>query len=314
MLCPPYPLLLHALMVGGEGSSPCPDRRLCGLAARCERTLRGVAPHWLAQQAAWGEVGDLLGLAAAPAHWLCQELLQQASASSLPASASTPLVRLLVSNTASQLKAAPALNWQKSGCWAFCLPGAPVLQEAVKALAPAITSLLLPRLASVRSFGGPFSAANAAVFIAELSDDLKGSHSLPVLGSCHMSALLRQAVVESSCFASKHINSQEALKAIDALARCATHYARTSVFVVRKGCDGLPANSPGLRAQLAQPVFMLLGSPLLDLLVLLQHVVIASWEGSDRWPSIPPAHELPAGMDPDAVDSKLTMQVRSTCR
>ena len=118
--------------------------------------------------------------------------------------------------------------------------------------------------------------------------------------------------MESTCFASKGINSQQAVMAIGALARCAALYARTSVCMVGKGCDSLPAKSPELRARLARPCFTLLGSPLLDRLVSLQHVVIASWEGIDRWPSIPPSHELPAGMDPDAIDSKLTMQVGRT--
>ena len=142
-----------------------------------------MAPHWLAQQAAWSDVRGLLRRTAAPAQWLCQELLEASPSSSLPASASVPLFRLLVSSTASQLKAAPVL---KSGCWAFCLQEAPILQGAVKALSPAIVSLLLPRLASARSFGGSLSAAYAAMFVAELSDDLGGSHCLLVLGSCHM--------------------------------------------------------------------------------------------------------------------------------
>ena len=57
----------------------------------------------------------------------------------------------------------------------------------------------------------------------------------------------------------------------------------------------------------------LLGSPLLDFLVQMQHVIVTARPSDQEWSlpelSIPPVHLMPASMDPDAFDSKVALQV-----
>ena len=81
----------------------------------------------------------------------------------------------------------------------------------------------------------------------------------------------------------------------------------------------VPRDQPGpspqaeLRALLGWMVPSLLDSPLLDFLMVTQHVVVAARPSAQKWSlteaAIPQVHLMPESMDPDALDSKVAMQV-----
>ena len=100
--------------------------------------------------------------------------------------------------------------------------------------------------------------------------------------------------------------------AVRMLATYAAAIVQPSLHVVQEGHGQSP---PEVRARLAQPIVLLLRSPLLGLLASLQHVVIDSSASTNCWrfpesSDIPPMHLLPARMLPDAMDSEVALQVR----
>ena len=74
-----------------------------------------------------------------------------------------------------------------------------------------------------------------------------------------------------------------------------------------------PSSQAKLRALLGWTIPALLASPLLDFLVMMQHVLVAVKPSVPQWSppaaSLPPVHLMPASMDPDASNSKVAMQV-----
>ena len=78
-----------------------------------------------------------------------------------------------------------------------------------------------------------------------------------------------------------------------------------------------PSSQEELRGLLRRTVPLLLGSPLLDFLVGMQHVVVSARRSSHgstpsfpaEGSSIPPLHLMPALMDSDALESTMAMQV-----
>ena len=302
------------LLGGSAASEPHAIRRLWGLAVQSERALRATAPIWPAQRAAWGEeAADLLANIAKPASWLSDGILQDASF--MPASASVPLARLLLSCAATELKAARVAGLQP-GLWIFEDMGAADLESCSEAISPSVFSLLLPRLASTMPIESPFFANNAFMFVWSACvecdcDDWDDSLTfLSVLTSCHMSVLLSRSVADLG-------NPNQATRlqvhcAVMSLVAYAGIIAETSVHLSSQSVGG------GLcledRAGLAHPILMLIHSPLLGLLASLQHVAV----GTNAWADLllsseiagmPPVHLLPAGLQPDAIDSKLAMQV-----
>ena len=300
-------------MFASAAPNPQTARRLWGLAVRSERALRATAPLWLAQRAAWGDAACLLASIKDPVYWLTQGILLKAV--QLPASASLPLARLLLSCAATELKAAGAAVVQP-GSWIFCFTEAAVFSNSIAAMSPILVSFLLPRLASTISPGGSLFANDALSFVGKLCQAMCGDASLAsllVLTSCHSSVLLGRSVAEVDIF-SQQVTRQQAHLAVMTLACHATQILQTSLFLIQLEHGRLLLSSK-FRASLAQPILSLLCSPLLGLLASLQHTTVGgsfprprSLEGSD----IPPVHLLPAHMEPDETDSGLAMQVGQT--
>ena len=135
---------------------------------------------------------------------------------------------------------------------------------------------------------------------------------LLLLTSCHSTVHLSRALTEVAILSGEATRLQ-AYWAAEMLARYATRIAQLSLIIVRRelSCSLSPTE---IRAKLAQPILMLLRSPLLGLLASLQHVVVGSSESLNSWRfpeglCISPVHLLPAHMKPDSVDSNLVMQV-----
>ena len=95
----------------------------------------------------------------------------------------------------------------------------------------------------------------------------------------------------------------------------ATHLSTLIHFLASQGCEGAPTGTAPLRDLLARPLLTLLHSPLLDTLVALQHVMTRAlpslqraWEANEG-ASICQMHQTPAPAEPDAMESKVAMQV-----
>ena len=306
---PPPPLAVLA----SAAPDPQTARRLWALTVRSERALRATAPLWPAQRAAWGDTAHILDNIANPASWLSQP----GAVLLLPASATAPLARLLVSCAATELKAARVAGLQPDS-WVFRSLDTIIFRDPRRAaLSPTVVSLLLPRLASFVPTGRQPFACNALQFLAQaISEAVCGDSltSLMVLTSFHMSVLLSRSVAEAAV---SPATGQEACWAMMSLVSFTITAAHASLHVVQKGRWRLSAD---VRARLAQPILMLLRSPLLGRLSSLQHVVVASNESLWTWQfpdgyNVPPVHLLPARMQPDRMDSSLAMQVgRIPCR
>ena len=323
--CAPNPArFLKALFVNLQCSicAPCsplavldsvaPDprvvRQLWGLTVRGERALRAAAPHWPAQQAAWGGIAsDLLLNIGEPASWL-----SQLRASLLPVSATAPLVRLLLSCAATELKITRVAGVEP-GQWISSFMDTAGFQGTA-ALSPTVLSFLLPRLAAAAPTRSQLFVCETLKFVVNMCRTLKalGGDSLAILRlltSCHMSVHLSQLAVEVAVISQP--TCVQAYWAVEQLALYAEKIAQESLHVVRQGRRWCPE----VRASLAWPVMTLLYSPLLGLLASLQHVAIGasasvqSWNFPEGFNHLPPVHLLPAHMEPDSADSKLAMQV-----
>ena len=144
----------------------------------------------------------------------------------------------------------------------------------------------------------------------------RGGDSLTILRlltSCHLSMHLSRfaaEVVVPSQTVRRTTRAHE-YWAVESLAVYAGKIAQESLCVTRQGLSLCPE----VRARLAQPIMMLLSSPLLDLLASLQHVAVTacasvqSWHFPEGCNHLPPVHLLPAHMEPDSADSELAMQV-----
>ena len=297
---------------GSVASDPQTARQLWGLAVRGERALRATALLWTAQRAAWGEeAADLLANIAKPTSLLYGGLRQ--GVVQLSPAATAPLVRLLFSCAATELKAARVAGLQP-GPWIFSFMEAAFLRNSSTALSPTAVSLLLPRLASTAPARGSQLCANDAFKLMGIMCEAMGADSLTrtlALTSCHMSALLSRSVAELAIL-NQAATRQQAGWAVAMLVVYATSIVQLSGATIPLGHGGRVP--PETRAKLAQPIMMLLHSPLLGLLASLQHVAISSSASFNSWTfpegsNVPPVHMMPAHMAPDALDSKLAMQV-----
>ena len=292
---------------GSVGSEPQTTRQLWGLAVRGERALRASAPLWLAQQAAWGDAADLLVNTAEPVSSLCQGVRKGSVI--LPASATIPLARLLLSYAATELKAARVAGLEPGFCIFDSMAAA--IRASCSALSTSVISLLLPRMASSMPTGSTLFACNALAFVEQAIHGYSLTNLL-VHTSHHMSVLLNRAVSDVIDSPATTATSPQACWAVMTRATYASSIVNASFHIVQQGRGQLP---PDVRARLAQPILMLLNSPLLAHLASLQHVVVSSsntnlsqWqfpEGS----GILPMCLLSAQMEPDAADSDLAMQV-----
>ena len=94
-------------------------------------------------------------------------------------------------------------------------------------------------------------------------------------------------------------------------AAAASSAAASSAAASSAAVDG-PSPQAELRALLAWTIPSLLGSPLLDFLVVMQHVVVTARSGQG-WSlpaaGIPPVHLMPVFAGPDAANSNVALQV-----
>ena len=264
-----------------------------------------MAPLWLAQQKAWGEAGQLLANITKPASCISERILQGTVL--MPASASLPLTRLLLSCAATELKVARVAGLQP-GSWILRFMESAFLRDSGVASSAAVFALLLPRLASAVPTGSSRFSCDAFMSSSHIyTRTISGLSGLLFQTSCHMSVLLSRAVAEMANFS--QATRPHAHSTVQLLVGYATCIVRPTLRIVQLG--RLP---PAVRARLALPFLMLLQSPLLGFLASLQHVVIESSTDINCWQfpessGIPPVHLLPASMQPDALDSEVATQV-----
>ena len=260
----------------------------------------------------------MLANIAEPASWLLKGIRQAASL--LPASATAPLARLLLSCAATELKVARVAGLQP-GLWISKFMDAAFLRDFNGAASsPTVASLMLPRLAATVPTGSPLFACDAFMFAGSLCRSLATSCRavrgdsltlLAVMTSCHMSVLLHRSVAEVAVFS--QATRPHAYLVMSTLAGYADNTVQVASLYLSQQ-QGHGQLSPEVTARLAQPILMLLRSPLLGLLASLQHVAVGSTNTFNNWAfpegsNIPPLHLMPAYMAPDALDSKLAMQV-----
>ena len=306
-----------------------PARQLWGLALRCERAIRDVSPHCHSQKTVWGESPCLL--------LECITLLSSNAVLELVQEDTQPLLveaalgRLLVSSTASALKASQVPGIESTARRVFLAAiGRLHLRSSMQAWAPALAAMLLPRIAAaVGLCRGPSALREAAWALARVTSSnsihgLEWGALLRVLSSCHMSALVHQTVACMLC--PTEAACEVAVTAVSELSHYALSIVGLTVNVATSvgGSSGIPAVASALGPLPHPPVppqlewlvhslLQLIYSPLLDLLAVMQHVPVEASPDVRQWQclstSIPPVHTLPASMDPDAADSVVAMQV-----
>ena len=304
-----------------------PARHLWGLALRCERAIRGVSPHCLLQKTVWGESPSLLECIAELSSNAVMELVEE---DTQPLLVEAALGRLLVSSAASALKAfqVPGMESTARGFFLTAI-GRLHLRSSMRAWAPALTAMLLPRIATaVCLCRGPALREVAWALAAVTSNysihGLEGGVLLRVRSSCHMSALVHQTV--ACMLRPAEATIEAAVTAVSELSYHALSVAGLTAYVASSvgGSSGIPAVASALGPLPHPPVppqlewlvhslLQLIYSPLLDLLAVMQHVPVEASANVRQWQclstSIPPVHTLPASMDPDAADSVVAMQV-----
>ena len=276
-------------------SGPRPLRQLWGLAVRCERAMRAIAPHWQVQKASWGEAACMFGRLVYPAMWVCQFAATKSEDSqSLPA----PVIQLLASSVATVLKAARVTDIH------FLLNSlfmsTPALKKSVPSMLPAALSLLLPRMAGTRSLQGTTSTLLSAArsvdsaLLLTRSKDLK-PYPFLVLGSCHMTTLVYRTSAELLHCSGPTTTRHNAHSAAGSLSSYAAFFSMDIAVIAVQACEGapsgsrsapsgsapsgsgsgsVPSGSAQLRDLLTRPLLLLLHSPMLDTLVALQHVMV----------------------------------------
>ena len=149
-------------MLDSVAPDPRVIRQLWGLTVRSERVLRATAPIWPAQRAVWGvSASDQLLNFGEPASWLSQQ-----GASQLLASASVPLIHMLLSCASTELKVARVAGMEP-GPWIFSFMDTARLRglQETAALSPTIVSFLLPRLASTAPSRNLLFTCKTLVFV-----------------------------------------------------------------------------------------------------------------------------------------------------
>ena len=274
--------------------------------------MRMLAPHWQALTARWAEAACLFYRLASPAIRLSQlAAIKREKAQSLP----EPVIQLLASSAATVLKAARITGINAD----FYLPG--FFLHSVTGVTHTTISLLLPRMAGA---GKPQQGVSSPLLCAVRAVDsalglsrcrLPELCPLMVLGSCHVATLVDGAAGELLHCSEPTTTRRDAHSAVGSMSYYATHLSTLIHFLASQGCEGAPTGTAPLRDLLARPLLTLLHSPLLDTLVALQHVMTRAlpslqraWEANEG-ASICQMHQTPAPAEPDAMESKVAMQV-----
>ena len=206
-----------------------------------------------------------------------------------PAQQMPPFLQLLSSHTATLAKAVQYDSRLLSGLrehvrtieLLFLTPPASSRHRAaLAAAAPLVVALLMPRFAAIRAaafascYGASVAQLPAASIlrsIAAVCAKLPPRLSLFVLSSRQMSTLVFRAVEEfkNPPQMAEHLAFHRALLILAEYARLVTSLIQ---HLSKEGCEGAVVGSPELRDLLVGPLLQLLGSPLLDLLVLMPHI------------------------------------------
>ena len=287
-------------------------RQLWGLAVRCERTLRVIAPHWQALRAGWGEAAAIRSVFRSitfPVNWLCQLAASERedAQSVLP----EPVIRLLASCVATILKASRVAGFHADFLLPSCFVNIPVLRRPTSGMMHAAVCLILPRMAgavsvpriqggssgapgassSARGSGSSAAqgAASSSLICASRAVDIVlrmsqcGNYEtaplMLLLGSLHMTTIVNRASSELLHCSEPATKREDAHFVVGTLSCYAAYLSTHIAFGASQGCDGgAYSGSAELRDLLARPLLHLLHSPLLNTLVALQHVMVE--EGS----------------------------------
>ena len=318
-------------------------RQLWGLTARCERAIRAIAPRWRAQASIWGETEVLFERLLLPTKWLCQAHLEMAGISLPPAA-----IRLLTSSVATAAKAAQLTGTDPSILFELL---AAHLPQATAVCLPAVRTLLLPRIGAATAalpdgtfkFLATMSALECGLRLVEAVDpggprqrpssQAMSAHVLRMLSSCHVSVLIQQLVSQvmggaehKPKAAALHLRevAHLAIGSLSDYGQMMVSELWSAVEATLGDCGetaaaALPTASglssrEELRNSLRWTIRSLLGSPLLDFLARVQHILVKTGLPTDVWslPAasfLPPVHQMPASMDPDAPGFQEAMQV-----
>ena len=307
-------------------------RQLWGLTARCERAIRAMAPSWRGQASRWGkEATELFERLLLPATWLCEMHQGMMGVPSPHAS-----LRLLASSVATVAKAVQLTGIDPS-FFLVVITGVPSLWRSTAAAAclPAVETLLLTRIGAASAtlpeghYGKFLTASTAldcAVHLAEAADPggkqpfRRSMSVMRKLSSCHVSALVKQIVVQMTSTAGFTTAACNQRGVVHLAVGRLSDYGRLMVSWQWSSADA-SGDRGGASPQeeflhlLSWTVPSLLASPLLDFLAKMQHVLVPS---DQRWSSaeaaILPVHLMPASMDPDASESTMAMQVGGSIR
>ena len=313
-------------------------RQLWGLAARCERAIRSIAPHWRAQASTWGETEVLFDRLFFPIKWLCQAHLEMAGITLPPAA-----LRLLTSNMATAAKAVQ-LTGIDPGILFQVL--AVQLPQATDVSLPAVATLLLPRIGAATAAlpDGPFkfiatmSALDCGIHLVAAVDpggpnqrpssQATSTHVLRILSSRHVSVLTQQLV--SHAMGGAEHKPKAAVLYLRGVAHlaigCLSDYGRMLVSelwsVVKattldedgeatalQAASGLSSREEH-RNLLRWAIRSLLDSPLLDFLAGVQHIIVETGPSTEGWSllgasCLPEVHLTLASMDPDAREEAM---------
>ena len=159
---------------------------------------------------------------------------------------------------------------------------------ATAAAAPSLVALLMPRCAALSAAVRDdctqlpaITLLHAMAFVYVCQTVLGQRLFVQVLSSCHISTLLGRAAAEVRQPPQRARRNWHHV-AIGCLAEHVQTVALGVHDLVSRECDGAPPGSPRLRDLLVQPLLqLLLGSPLLDQLVGLQHVMVDGGEASE---------------------------------
>ena len=257
-------------------------------------------------------------------------LMQLVKVHAQPPPVEAALGRLLVSCAASALKASQMPGIEPAGRDSFLIAIDRLHDRlSMRCWAPALSALLLPRIASaVGLCSGPTALTEAAMALSAVTSEsflfgLQLESHLRVLSSCHMYALVHQTV--ACMLRPAEVTREIVYTTFTTLSFCALsiavlvsdfveaavdHYGISATFISSAPLPRLPVP---LLERLIPPLLQLLHSPLLDLLAVMQHVPVEATNEVRRWhcpsSSITPVHMLPASMDPDAAGSEVAMQV-----
>ena len=296
---------------------------------RCERAIRDVSPHCHSLRRVWLGGPHLLERIA---ELMSTALMQLVKVHAQPPPVEAALGRLLVSCAASALKASQMPGIEPAGRDSFLIAIDRLHDRlSMRCWAPALSALLLPRIASaVGLCSGPTALTEAAMALSAVTSEsflfgLQLESHLRVLSSCHMYALVHQTV--ACMLRPAEVTREIAYTTVNTLSFCARAMAvHVSDFVEAAtgyycGISATSISSPPLPRRLpvpllerlVPPLLQLINSPLLDLLSVMQHVPVEATNEVWQWhcpsSSIPPVQMLPASMDPNAAGAEVAMQV-----